>query len=202
MNQIYAVRHGETDWNRAGRFQGQIDIPLNAAGQHQAVRLARRLADTPFKAIYCSDLARARETVAPLATLHGLKVEAEVRLRERSYGVFEGLTRAEIAQRHPVEYLRWLERDPDFVIPGGESMRGFSKRALAVVREIAARHARDSVLILTHGGVLDVIYREALGLPLGKARSWKIDNAALNQVRVEAGRIGIVAWADRAHLED
>ena len=119
--QLLLIRHGETAWNAEHRIQGQLDIPLSPQGMLQAAQLAEFLADEPVSAIYSSELSRAWLTAAPLASRLELEVIAEPRLRERSFGIFEGLTLDEIAERHPDEFREWRARHPAWRPQGGES---------------------------------------------------------------------------------
>jgi probable phosphoglycerate mutase len=197
---IFVVRHGETDWNLAQRFQGHTDIPLNETGERQAELLADRLAREPIEAIYTSDLKRAHKTAEASARRHGLEVRLEAGLRERNFGVFEGRTFAEIAKQFPDQHRRWSSREPDFLIDGGESLRQVSTRIAAVLERVANQHAAGCILLVTHGGALDLIYRRVLGIDLKQPREWPTPNAALNQLRLEAGAWQMVAWADEEHL--
>lgn len=197
---LLIVRHGETDWNRARRFQGSIDIPLNDVGHQQAGRLAQRLANTTIDAIYASDLQRCRQTIAPAAQALGLPVTAMPSLRERNYGLFEGLTITEIEERHPLVRADWSRHDPDYAIPGGESTRVLYARIVSTIQNIAAAHINQTLLVVTHGGVLDMIYRAAMSLPLDQPRQCAIPNAVLNRIRVENGALHLLDWADAAHL--
>lgn len=200
MTDIYLVRHGETDWNRVRRFQGHIDIPLNARGAAQAACIATRLADAGINAVYSSDLERAQATARPLANRLGLAVQTDTAWRERNYGLFEGLRIDEIKKRHTAEYARWQERDPDYALPGGESLRAFSARILNSLRDVATRHFGQNVLVTTHGGALDVVWRAAHGLPLDHARACPIPNCAVNLIRFDGTSFATVVWADEAHL--
>ena len=120
---ILAIRHGQTAWNAAARIQGHTDIELDDTGQWQARRVAQALGDEDLQAIYSSDLARARDTAAPLAALHGLPVGIDEGLRERGFGDFEGLSFEQIEARWPDQALAWRRRDPAFGPRGGEVLR-------------------------------------------------------------------------------
>ena len=135
VTELLFIRHGETDWNRQQRFQGQIDVPLNAQGHAQAARLAARLAGEPPDAFFTSDLLRARETAAPLAAAWGREPLAVPGLREQAFGIFEGLDLATITAGHADLWQRWLEQSADFALPGGESLRQFHTRVLQAVRD-------------------------------------------------------------------
>jgi len=198
---LVLVRHGETAWNAEGRVQGQTDVPLNDVGRAQAEALVPVLAAEVFGAIYSSDLLRVRETARPVARMLGLEVVLEAGLRERHYGMFETLTYVECRERFPAEFERFREKELAFDFATGESLRAFHTRALASVRAIAERHAGEAVLVFTHGGVLEMLYREATARGLRSARDFEIPNAAINRFEFAAGRWQLRAWAERAHLE-
>ena len=198
--ELLFIRHGETDWNRQQRFQGQTDVPLNATGHAQAQRLAARLSAEPFDAFFTSDLMRARETAAPLALAWGRQPDAVPGLREQSFGVLEGLTVPTIKERHAALWQQWLEHRADFSLPGGESLRQFHTRVLQAVRQIAADAPARRVAVVTHGGVLDMLWRTAHGLPLDGLRACEIPNTGLNRLRWVDGSLYIDRWADDAHL--
>ena len=164
MADIFLVRHGETAWNRELRFQGQIDVPLNDLGLTQAQRLADRLRlewqsgfDKPLR-MFSSDLQRAHQTAQTLGQALGLAVTAHAPLREQHFGLFEGLLSADIQRDHADVWQRWLQFDADFAIPGGgESTRAFHARVSQAVRGLAQAHADHTLVIVTHGGVLDML---------------------------------------------
>jgi probable phosphoglycerate mutase len=195
------VRHGETAWNAEGRVQGQTDVPLSAVGEAQARALRAVLAGLRFDALYASDLARVRQTAAPAAAALGLAPRLDARLRERHYGKFETLTYAEARARLPQDYARFRDKDPEYDFGSGERLRDFQARAIACVAEIAARHAGGTVLVFTHGGVLEMVYRHAHGRGLSDARDFEIPNAALNWLEIGAAGWRVTAWAEVAHLE-
>ena len=198
---IVAVRHGETAWNVELRMQGQLDVPLNDTGRWQAARLAEALADEPFDAIYASDLARAFETAQIVAHAQGRAVIADAHLRERCFGVFQGLTFDEVAARWPDGARRWRQREPDYAPEGAESLEAFAARAVAAVDRLAAAHPGQSIAVVTHGGVLDSLYRAAARVALQPARSWALGNASINRLLHTAQGFALVGWNDTAHLE-
>lgn len=203
MTELILIRHGETDWNRRQCFQGQIDVPLNAFGLAQAERLALRLSGETVDLMVCSDLARARQTAAPAAAALRLTPSYSIEFREQAFGLLEGLTFDDIRQRHPVEFELWSRHDPDYELPGGaESRRRFHTRVMDAVHALARQHAGRRLVVVTHGGVLDMIYRTALGHPLHGPRHCEIPNAGFNLVRVDDGRVEIGTWADAAHVSD
>ncbi|ODU09631.1 MAG: phosphoglycerate kinase [Rubrivivax sp. SCN 71-131] len=199
--QFIFIRHGETDWNRQHRFQGQIDVPLNATGHEQAARLGECLADEAADVLLASDLERARQTAEPLARAWGLPVLAEAGVREQAFGVLEGLDFPTIQREHPQLLAQWIQHRADFAPPGGgESQRVFYQRVSAAVQTLATRHAGRRVVVVTHGGVLDMLWRRAHQQPLDGPRRCDIPNAGLNRLRWHAGALIIERWADDAHL--
>lgn len=202
MTDVIMIRHGETDWNRALRFQGQTDVPLNATGFAQAARLAGRVAAESVQHLVSSDLLRAFQTAEPAASQLGLPIATDTGLREQCFGVAEGFTSAEIRMQRPADWARWTSFQADQSFDGGETTRQFHARTVAALRALAAAHAGKSLLLVTHGGVLDMVFRTARALSLDGPRMAEIPNAGFNRVRVSAdGNIEIVTWADTAHLD-
>lgn len=197
------VRHGETAWNAERRIQGQLDVPLSTAGHAQARAAANALAREDFSAIYSSDLARALHTAEAAAHRLKLPICRQPALRERHYGVLQTLTFAEFAQHHPQAHTRFLAREEAFALPGGgESLHRFAARVHRCVDEIVAAHSGGRVLVVTHGGVLDILHRRASGKPLSAPRDFEIPNAGLNWLAVDDGRWTLLAWAERGHLAE
>jgi probable phosphoglycerate mutase len=198
---LCVIRHGETAWNAEGRVQGQTDVPLSALGEAQALALAAALAGERFGALYASDLARVRQTAAPAARALGLAPRLEAALRERHYGKFETLTYTEARERFPHDFARFKAKEPDYDFETGESLARFNARALGAISAIAARHAGVQVLVFTHGGVLEMVRRHALGLGLAAPRDFEIPNAAINWIEVSGEGWRVQAWAETGHLD-
>ena len=200
---ICFIRHGETDWNVDKRIQGQIDIPLNETGRAQALAMAFNAAHHNFDAIYSSDLMRARDTANMLAERRGLDIKILPQLRERHFGIFQGLTAAEGKVSQPAAHARYIARDPDYDFVTGESMHNLAKRVEAAVQEMTQHHAGQTIAAVTHGGVLDILYRKATGKPLQAPRDFNIPNCALNWFRFDGhGPDGwhLEAWDDHHYL--
>lgn len=196
------VRHGETAWNAERRLQGHLDVPLNEVGRRQAEAAARSLARHRFAAVYSSDLCRARETATAAARALALDLTIEPELRERHYGDFQGLTYDEARELFPADYDRFHGRDAEFAFAGGgESLTAFSVRVRSVLSRIASVHPGQQVLVVTHGGVLDIAHRLTSGRPLEAKRDFTIPNAALNWIEFDGGAWRLVAWAEEAHLQ-
>jgi probable phosphoglycerate mutase len=201
VTRIVAVRHGETAWNVATRIQGQLDIGLNAAGRAQARRVAQALAHEALDAVYASDLARAADTARAVAERQGLPVRTDRGLRERGFGAFEGLTWSEVERQHPQASQRWRERDPTFGPPDGEVLHAFVDRAVGVIAAIAARHRGQHIAVVTHGGVLDALYRAAARIAIDAPRTWQLGNASINRVLHGEQGFTLVGWNDGFHLQ-
>ena len=201
LTRVVAIRHGETVWNAGMRMQGQLDTALSERGRWQAQRAAEVLAGDGIEAIFASDLVRAFDTAQALATGLCLPIRTDTGLRERSFGIFQGFTYAEIDARWPAEAARWRRHDPDFGPDEGETLREFSARAVAACTRIAASQAGRSIAIVTHGGVLDCLYRAASGIALGAPRSWQLGNAAINRLLYTPRGFTLVGWSDTAHLD-
>ncbi len=199
---ILAIRHGETAWNVDTRIQGHLNIPLNATGHWQAERLGQALAAENIAAIYASDLSRAHETALYVSRASGIPVVPELGLRERGFGDFEGRTFAEIEIALPDQAARWRKRDPAFAPTGGESLLQVQERVLATVDRLAKAHPGELIVMVGHGGVMDVLYRAATRLDLQAARTWLLGNTAVNRLLWTPEGLSLVGWSDTQHLAD
>jgi broad specificity phosphatase PhoE len=170
---ILLARHGETEWNRSGRWQGWADPPLNDTGRAQARRLAEQLRTVPFDAVYSSDLRRAHETAEIVAEPHGVPVVTEPGLREIDIGAWSGLTKQEIEKQFPHG-----ER------PDGETRAEHSERVLAAVERIARANAGHRILLLTHGGTMRALHGHLSDEPLHP-----IENCAVLELHFRDDRL-------------
>jgi probable phosphoglycerate mutase len=201
MTRICFVRHGETDWNIEQRMQGHIDLELNAKGLAQAAAAGRYFAAQQAVALYSSDLLRAQQTARPIAQALGLSPVLLAALRERHFGRCEGMTFDEIAALHVDDAQAIITRDPYYAAPqGGESRRQHETRVLDCVARLVSDHPGQTIVVVTHGGVLDVIYRRALGQPSDAPRDYAIPNAGINWVAIDGAQWAIEGWAETAHL--
>jgi len=198
---LLAIRHGETEWNSQGRFQGHLNSVLNREGRAQAEALGERLAQERFDLLLSSDLGRALQTASAIAMRTGHEIVVEPRLRERRMGIFQGLTTAEAQARYPEEYARFRTHDPDYVIPDGESMRQLFERSVACFTELATRHAGLTLVAVTHGGVLAMLYRHAKAMPLAAPRDFPLHNTGINRFRHRLGAWQLESWGEIGHLE-
>lgn len=198
---ICLVRHGETEWNAERRIQGQIDIALNANGLRQAAGAGRWLKTANIVALYSSDLKRARMTADIIGQALGLAPTLVPEMRERRYGIFEGLTYAEAQQKYPEGYAAFEGRNAHYNFENGESLVDMFVRVSSKLQDIAARHQGQNVAVVLHGGVLDVINRFVRGNPLEMPRDFLIPNAGLNWISTTGGVWYIETWGETAHLE-
>lgn len=198
---IVAVRHGETAWNVDTRIQGHLDIPLNDTGLWQAERLGQALAGEAVAAIYTSDLKRAHATAQAVARTTGAPLTPEPGLRERSFGHFQGRTFAEIQAELPEEARLWRTRDPHYTPEGGESLVTLRDRIERTVAALATQHPGEQIVVVAHGGVLDVLYRLATRQDIQAPRTWQLSNAAINRLLWTEGGLTLVGWADTQHLD-
>jgi probable phosphoglycerate mutase len=196
---LIVVRHGQTAWNAEGRFQGQLDSRLTSDGIGQAQGLARRLAQQRFSALYTSDLGRATATARIISAATGHTIVPDPRLRERHFGVFQGLTSEEIKAAYPDAYELHRKRDPDYVVPGGESLRQQVNRNISCLEELAVKHADESIVVVTHGGVLSALFRYVLSIGLDGPRRFEFPNSSLNVFTYGDGSWMLQTWGDTSH---
>ena len=203
---ILAIRHGETAWNVATRIQGQLDIGLNDTGRWQAPRTAQALAHEDIAAVYSSDLSRAFETAQTIANALSarcaLQVVPHLGLRERHFGHFQGKTWAEIETHWPEDALQWRQRDPEWSPIEGESLLQLRERIAQCVHELAQQHTGEQIVLVAHGGVMDVLYRLATGQSTQAPRTWHLGNAAINRLLWTPQSVTLVGWADTSHLDE
>ena len=198
---VTVVRHGETQWNAEGRIQGHQAIGLNERGFRQAEALAVRLQGEVFDAFYSSDLQRAMDTAQVISSVTGQEMVKDSRLREWKLGVLEGLASEDAALRYPEAYAAFRTEMPDYRIPDGESIRQRFERSVDCIKDLALRHQGGKILVVSHGGVLDDLYRFAMEISLEVPRDFKLYNASLNTFRIGAAKWDVVSWGDVHHLD-
>ena len=198
---LLLVRHGQSTWNREHRIQGQLDPPLSEEGRRQAEMLGYRLAGRRLAGFYSSDLKRALETSRRIGAVSGIDAVATPGLREIFLGEWEGLRTDELAQRFPEAWARWnVEPDWD-VVPGGEGAALFERRVAAALDAILERHAHGDVLVVTHGGVIQVALHRVIGRPSRGLFPFKIQNASITVIEKRDRREIIGCVNDTGHLE-
>ena len=200
MTKIVFIRHGQTEWNITGKYQGQTNVPLSAEGLGQARRLAENFPLEQLDAVHASDLDRAMVTARCVAERFGLEVHPESSFRELNFGKWEGLTYEEIVSRWPDAMENFL-RHPDLLsIPGGESFDILQARAMERVSELIRRYEGKTIAVVAHGGVLRTILCHALHMPLSYLWSIRQFNTALSIVSYEKGWSTVELMNSTAHL--
>ena len=199
---IIAVRHGETEWNKEGKQQGHLNSNLTELGIRQAQAIANGLSKYSIDEFYCSDLGRAVQTAKIISNITGKEFVPDARLREQNLGILQGLTRTAFASRYPEEYSHFISTDPDYKIPGGESIHDRFSRCISCVEEISITHCGKSILIVAHGGVLMSFIHKALDIPLTQKRTFSLLNGSINIFSISdtmEWRLDI--WGDISHLQ-
>ena len=201
MGTLLIVRHGETDWNAEGRIQGHTDIGLSEKGAEQARSLGKRLADMHIDVAYSSDLKRASETAMLALGDRNIALNETPRLREYDKGAFEGMTLLEIKAQFPEEYPRYLEKDLGYAPKGGESTRDVSARMAKIFHDIRFNHLDETVLVVSHGGVLRAAMVSLLGMPLEGNWSFVFGNCGLTMVATFEDNAVLRLFNDTSHLK-
>jgi len=198
---LLLVRHGQSTWNHEHRIQGQLDPPLSDEGRRQAAQLGRRLAGRRFAALYSSDLKRATETSKAIGKTVGLEPTPMAELREIYLGEWEGLRTEELADRFPKAWAAWAE-EPDWdLVPGGEGSSAFESRVKATMDAIFQRHVDGDVLVVTHGGVIQIALHHVVGRPGRGIFPFRIQNASVSVIEKRNGRLVVSGVNDIGHLE-
>lgn len=199
---ILLIRHGQTKWNDGSIFQGHLDSELTAKGIGQAEAMGARLGRMKIAALYSSDLGRARHTAQLIAQVTGHSVHEDARLRERSLGVFEGLTREQAQAKYPEEYHLYTNGTADYAVPRGESAQQRFEIGFAAFVEIAERHAGHNVAVVSHGGLVQGLFRHVTGVGFQAARRFSLYNCAYNSFIFDGGEWLLETWGDISHLHE
>jgi len=202
MAKIYLIRHGETRWNREKRLQGHLDIGLNERGYWQADRLGEYLSDCSVAAVISSDLSRAVDTAKAVAKHHNLTLQYDPRLRERHYGLMQGLSHDEVAQNHPRHHQAWKDREVNFQPESGESLQQFYDRVMESAIFWAKKYEDQDIAMVAHGGVLDCLNRAATGKTLDVPRDFEILNASLNTLSFSESHFELIEWGNVSFLNN
>jgi alpha-ribazole phosphatase len=198
---IYLVRHGETQWNRDARIQGQLDIPLNEEGIKQARLLAKRFVKVDLDAIYASDLSRAINTAEIVAGVKGLSVEAAPQFREIDFGLWQGMTWQEIDKEYP-ESRRQMEISPETAHPPkGESWSDVADRVFKGLDDIAGKWPEGNVMVVSHGGSSRMAICRILDISLAKRWKLRMDNTSISILEYRNGDWLVRCFNDVSHLD-
>lgn len=197
---ITIVRHGETEWNKTMQLQGHKDSPLTEKGLAQAELLAETIKARKFDVLITSDLGRAIHTAQIINRNLKLNIIIDRNLRERAFGIMEGLTREEISVKYKDVYEAYMQRMIGFEIPEGESLAEFNSRILDAFQQIARTYKNKSVLMVAHGGVLDSAIRRVFNLKLGSDRPFSLFNTSVNSISIDGDRWILEEWGNIEHL--
>ena len=200
--EIILIRHGETEWNLTGRWQGHADSALSARGIAQAQALGERMKGEDVDVVYASDLERALHTSRLVGGPSCWQARSMPALRERDLGVLEGLTTDEMKETQPDVYQSFMEGGPDYQPPGGESFRQFFDRCSRAIDSLANEHSGQKVVAVTHGGVLGAVFRKVLKISLEAERNFLLLNCSINRIQKSQTNWNLVSWGDIAHLQD
>ena len=197
---LIVVRHGETEWNCCRRYQGHLDSPLTPHGLQQVEALAEGLSGRGGQVMHSSDLGRAVQTSEIIARRLSMGFTLDDGLRERNLGIMQGKDMSQFMETHPEEARRFASHDPDYAPPGGESTRAVYARTVTCLESIVARHSGQTILAVTHGGVLLHVFRRAVGLRPDAAVFASIANASINTFSIAAGDWRLESWGEIHHL--
>ncbi len=200
MMRLILVRHGQTEWNAGGRYQGQSNVALSDTGRKQARFLAERFPVRQLDAIYTSDLDRAKETAECVGKRLGLTVCPEKAFRELSFGDWEGLTYQEISSRWPEEAEKLFTAPDELVIPHGETFQDLQKRALDKIYSLYEKHIDQTVAVFAHGAINKTILAGLMHIPLHYLWSLRQDNTAVNILRLDDGYVMVELINSTSHL--
>jgi probable phosphoglycerate mutase len=201
MTRVIFIRHGETTWNKEGREMGHLDSPLSGLGEKQAVDIANRLSTISFTTLYSSDLGRALQTAARISEVSGKAVNTDIELRERNMGIFQGYTWSEMKEKFPSEWNEYhSEGKFDFVIPDGESQRQRLERSIRVMNRLSELHTDETIVVVSHGGMLRGFFEFVLGLKPGNEARFMRRNATYNSFIKSEGNWALEVWGDDSHL--
>lgn len=201
---LFLTRHGQTDWNIAGRYQGQSDIPLNQTGQLQAEQIAKRLSTETIHAIYSSDLSRAKDTASKIRNLQGQSPAFQIdsRWRELSFGDWEGMTYKEMSAHSPELFSKWMVNPKDTSTPNGETLVQLAERVKAAFDEIKNNHQDQTVLVVGHSGSLQTLLAVTLGVDLNRYWQFRVGQASLSELNVVEDSVVLNLLNDITHLQE
>lgn len=199
MLHLVLVRHGQTDWNVERRYQGQTDIPLNDIGLQQAKKLAPRMKEWTFDAVYVSDLSRAWVTAEIITQGMGLDLQPDKRLREMGFGIVEGMVFEEMQTQYPEMVAAWLA-DRNKPPEGGEKQDDFTARVQSLIDDLKQKHDGQTVLLVAHGGPLRELLRLVMGLPPSGRWYFKMENTSLTELVIYDNKPELRRLNDVTHL--
>ncbi len=202
ITRFILVRHGETTWNKEGRYQGQIDTPLTPFGREQGQLAAKALANVPIDVCYASPLSRAVDTATMCVAAHGLQVNTDSRLLEINHGEWEGLLSDDVGKSYPELLALWKTKVVGVTMPGegGEDITAVRDRSMAAFRELAEKHQGQTVLVVAHDAVNKAVLCDILDIDLSHFWQIKQDNTCINVFEYQDGKWRLVLMNSTTHL--
>jgi len=200
MTEIILIRHGETEFNRAGIFRGRCDVALNDRGREQARRLAAALASVPIDAVYSGPLSRALETARPVAGAHDLEPVVDHAFDNIDLGRWQGVRKADVERDEPELWRLWIETPDALRIPGGESLASVARRAHDRTTALVREHEGRRIAIVSHRSVLKLLAGRLLGMQEGYFWKFYLDNAGYSIVRWDGTGFVLTKWNESCHL--
>jgi len=202
MTRIYLIRHGQSEGNLKGYFQGSRDVPLSDLGRKQAEKLGERCSSLKLDAVYSSVLSRAHDTAKAVAVKHGMEVIKVPGLEEIHLGVWEGRSISELEVEFPEEMHRWRVSPHLMTVPGGESLQEASDRFFAALGSIIDENPNRTVAVVAHGGVIRYFFARVRNVSLDKLADIKVQgNTSVNLIEYENGKYNIIFENDSSHLD-
>lgn len=199
---LLLTRHGQTDWNIAGRYQGHSDVPLNQIGQSQATQIAKRLSKETIHAIYTSDLSRAANTAQAIADFHQLEIKKNSRWRELAFGDWEGMTHQEMSAHSPKLFEAWMKDSLNISTPNGETLAQLAKRVNSASDDLKSQHKDQTVLVVSHSGALQSLLSAILGVDLNRYWQFRISQTSLSELTVYEDSVTLSLLNDTSHLQE
>lgn len=202
MNQLFLVRHGESEWNILSKVQGQSNINLTNKGKEQAKKIAKRLVDEKIDMIFSSDLKRAHDTAMIIGELLNLEVKSLKELREISFGVWEGLTTKEIMEKYMNEHIIWMTEPHKLNLPKAEKLIDLQERLLSIVNDIIKKNKNKNILIVSHGASIKALILGILGIDISNYNKFSIGNTSLSIIEYRDYTPVIRVLNDTSHLKE
>ena len=197
---VIFIRHGQTEWNKLGKLQGQTDVPLDSIGEEQALKVNTRLEKLDIDLLFSSPLERARETLKP-SYKKKCAIVFSKHLLERNFGCLQGLDlKCEKLRDYRKFDILKKTKDPDYPPPGGESLNDVKFRIVVFLHFLKSLNTSKTLVCMTHGGVLDIIFRIANRISISSPRRWLIPNAGFFEISCNSQKIKIKSWGDIEHL--
>jgi len=198
--EVILIRHGETEWNKAKKYQGHIDVELNDWGRQQAGEAAKELANLDIDYFASSDLKRAKETAEIIALFHDQDVFEYKELREMNFGDWEGKTFEEIRDKNLLDFQKWIKDPVEYPPPSGENLKQFQERVLAGFNKVIQNDS-ERIGLITHGGVIMIFLTTILEMPLINYRKFKVANTGITKIDIYDNNYVLKEFNSQSHMK-